>query len=155
MHPGFPDLGSPPTGWTVSRAGAAIRLVPPGAYPDRARACMVVSPLVPVSHVMPDVETVIRQALSAEVLGTGMTVESESEMMDVQTTGALHGKRLVLSVRHKGATESQRRVYTMYRDTAWLYGLHYISDEETFDFFLPTYETAAESILAVPPPQPG
>ena len=155
MHPGFPDLASPPTGWTVSRAGAAIRLVPPGAYPDRARACMVISPLVPVSPAMPNIETVIRQALSAEVLGTGMTVESESEIQDVQTEGALKGKRLVLAVRHKGASEIQRRVYTMYRDASWLYGIHYISDEATFDFFLPTYESTAQSVLAVPPPEPG
>ena len=63
----YPDLGSPPMGWTVGRQGAAIRLVPPGAYLDLSRAAMVVSPLVPIRDEMLAPDELILAALSAEL----------------------------------------------------------------------------------------
>ena len=151
MHPGFPDFGQPPRAWTVSRAGAALRLVPPGAYPDRSRASMFVSPLVPVSPAMPVVETILRQALGAEVAQTGLAVESESPISEV-SAGDLLGSRLEVAVRHPGAQLLQRRIYTMFRDASWLYGIHFVADEEVFDFFLPEYEAMSGSIRLVPAP---
>ena len=114
---------------------------------------MVVSPLMPVSIAMPNVETIIRQALSAEVMGTGMTIETESEITDVATEGGLQGIRLAITVRHRGASQIQRRLYSMYRDASWLYGIHYIADAETYEHFLELYRNTADSIQAVPPPE--
>ena len=146
MHPGLPELQRPPQGWTVVRHGLAARLIPPGAYADHCRASMSVSPLVPVSQAMPDIETLMRQALSAEVIATGITIEAEVPAIDVQTDSGLHGKRLEFTIRHPKASQSQHRIYSMYRDDSWIYGLHYVADEQTFDFFRTLYEDVAQSI---------
>ena len=95
---------------------------------------------------MPDVETLMRQALSAEVIATGITIEAEVPAIDVQTDSGLHGKRLEFTIRHPKASQSQHRIYSMYRDDSWIYGLHYVADEQTFDFFRTLYEDVAQSI---------
>ena len=42
----YPDLASPPAGWTVTRIGSQIRLVPPKNAAAPTNATIIVSPLV-------------------------------------------------------------------------------------------------------------
>ncbi len=145
----YPDLGTPPRGWTVARAGASLRLIPPGASARGARAFMAVSPLVPRTPNMPGVEAILRQTLAAETGATGMVVESETAAAAV-ADGGLEGTRLEVTVRLAAGT-TQRRVYTMYRDDAFLYGLHYIADAQTYPVLLAAYDAAVASVLAAEP----
>ena len=148
----YPEFSEPPRGWTAARFGAGVKLVPPGAYADRCRASMVVSPLVPVNEQMPEVKVILQQALSAEVAATGLKVESQSEMKAVATASGLQGVRWELVLKGPDSNGLEKRIYTMYRDAHWLYGLHYLSDVETYPFFLDTYESVAASILVAPKP---
>lgn len=155
MHPGFPDFSFRPEGWTAARAGAAIRLIPPGAYPDRTRASMVVSPLVPVHSALPDTETLMKQALAAESMQTGVVVQPDDTVERVNASSGLNGLRWTLRVCFPGSDRVQCRAYTMYRDDQWLYGVHLVSDESSYPHFLKTYTPFAESIQPMSTPGPG
>lgn len=147
----YPDLGAPPRGWTGGRVGAAIRLVPPGAYLDRSRAAIVVSPLIPRSRQLPAPEVLIQQALAAEVARTQSEVLSAGEPTPARASAGLEGVRVEVHLRRGGDGKLERRVYIMYQDQTWLYGINYVADEETFPFFAETFEAAATSVLPHPP----
>lgn len=143
--PLYPDLATPPRGWTFGRLGSAIRLVPPGAYLDRSRAAIIVSPLMPRSRQLPEPTVLIRQALAAEMAQTGSTLVAQEEPVAATATSGLHGVRVALSIRRPD-NKVERRVYVMYQDATWLYGVNYVADEETFAAFLETFNAAAASV---------
>lgn len=146
----YPDLDEPPKGWTVGRQGSAIRLVPPGAYLDHTRAYMIVSPLVPRSRQLPPPAELILAALHAELARTGTELLEQSEARQVAATTGLNGSRLEVRLRRADG-KIERRAYTMYQDTSWMYGLHYIADEETWPAFLDVYDRTAASVKPTPP----
>ena len=152
MHIGFPDFTFRPEGWTAAKAGAAIRLVPPGAYVNQSRASMVVSPLVPVHAALPDTETLMRQAIAAETAQTGIAVQPDDTWANLTATSGLAGLRWTLQVRFPGSERLQWRCYTMFRDASWLYGVHLVADAPTYAHFWGTYEAFCVSIQAVEPP---
>jgi hypothetical protein len=94
---------------------------------------------------MPDIPSLLEQTLQAEVAQTGMTLETEPESAPITTDSGLGGHRVAVTVKTANG-QVQRRVYTMVRDERWLYGLHYIADEATYDHFLATYDAVASSI---------
>ena len=142
----YPDLGSPPMGWTVGRQGAAIRLVPPGAYLDLSRAAMVVSPLVPIRDEMLAPDELILAALSAELVRTGARILEQRGPTEAVASSGLSGSRVEVTLRRAdGLTE--RRAYVMYQDDRWLYGVHYIADAPVWGEFLPLFDKVAASVL--------
>ncbi len=143
----YPDLSTPPEAWTVGRAGHALRLVPPGAYLDRSRAAIVVSPLVPLTPAFPELAVLIRQALAAEAAQRGVVVEREGAPEAFSAESGLEGVRIEADIRHPGAKALERRAYVMCRDSSWLYGISYIADELTWPVFLSTFDAAAASLL--------
>lgn len=146
----YPDLGVSPKDWTGGRLGAAIRLVPPGAYLDRARAAIVVSPLIPRSRQLPEPALLIQQAIAAECARTSSEVLLQHEAVPVQTTDGLDGVRLDLKLRRGGDGKTEQRVYVMFQDETWLYGINYVADEETFPVFAELFDTVARSLKAHP-----
>ena len=145
MDVSWPDLGAPPQGWTVVRQGAALHLHPPGTRRDKPpEATIVVSPLVPVSAAMPGPGVVIRQALSAEVASLGIEVLEEGQPAEVCGADGLAGVRIDVTVRTRAG--DQRRAYTMFKDSDWLYGIHLIARPDAWAANLATYESAAGSV---------
>ncbi len=145
----YPDLSDPPKHWTGGRVGSAIRLVPPGAYLDRARAGIVISPLVPRSRQLPAPEVLVQQALTAELARTQSELLSLGEPV-LARAGALTGVRVDASLRRGGDGKLERRAYVMYLDESWLYGVSYVADEETWPVFLETFERVAASVQPYP-----
>lgn len=146
MTPLYPDLAAPPTGWTGGRMGAAIKLVPPGAWLDSARASIIVSPLVPRSRALPAPGVIIEQALAAELARFPMDMVSREGPTPVIATSGLEGVRLEVTLKGLGDGRIQRRIYISYQDEAFLYGIHYLADEATFPVFLEVFEAAAASV---------
>lgn len=105
--------------------------------------------MVPVSEQMPSAAAVIDQALQAEVAKQGLAIVADSGPVDVSTEGGLKGARRELTIRMPNG-ERQRRAYVMYKDATWLYGIHYLADEGTWDTFLPTYDAAAATVGQTP-----
>lgn len=145
--PLYPDLSAPPKGWTVGRLGNAIRLVPPGAYLDRSRAAIIVSPLMPRSRQLPEPAVLVAQALAAEIARTGSVLVSQDDPAAVRASSGLEGVRIALCLRRGGDNQVEKRIYVIYKDNTWMYGINYIADEETFPAFVETFEAAAASVL--------
>lgn len=145
----YPDLGAPPRGWTVGRQGAAIRLVPPGAYLDMARAHMIVSPLVPWSDEMLRPGELILAALNAELARGVNQLVDRAEPVAVEAGSGLKGVRIEARIRRPDGI-IERRAYVMYRDRNWLYGVHYIADEDLWAEFAALFDQVSASMLPMP-----
>ncbi len=135
--------------------GAAIRLVPPGAYLDRARAAIVVSPLIPRSRQLPEPAVLIQQALAAECARTSSEVLTRSEPAPVVAASGLGGIRVEVRLRRGSDGHIERRIYVMFQDETWLYGINYVADEETFPHFAALFEDVATSMRAQDPKSIG
>lgn len=146
----WPDLGAPPAGWTGGRVGPVMRLVPPGAFLDRSRAFIAVSPIVPRTDAMPPPAALIAQALALETRQTGAVPVDRAEPAPFATDGGLEGVRVEVTLRTRaGGTE--RRAYVMVQDAARVYALTYVADEATWPSFLADFDRAARSLR---PPGP-
>lgn len=145
----YPDLAAPPLGWTGGRQGAAIRLVPPGAFLDSSATAMIVSPLVPMSRQLPPPATVILQALSTELASAQVALIQRGDPVAVTARSGLTGARLEAELRLP-SSQIQRRIYTMYADDAWLYGVHLLADEAGFRLHRATYDAVAASVMPFP-----
>lgn len=142
----YPDLGAPPAGWTFGRQGKAIRLVPPGALLDQSPAAIIVSPLLARSAQLPEPVAMVAAALGAETSRTGARLVAQDPVAPARAASGLDGVRISLSLRRTDG-QVERRVYVLYRDERWLYGISLIADDGVFGTWLPTFDAAAASVL--------
>lgn len=150
MKPIYPDLGSPPRGWTYGPLGTAVRLVPPGAYLDYSRVAIVVSPLVPRSRQLPEPAVLIQQALAVETARTGSEILEQADPRPITATTGLQGTRLEVRLKRGTDGKVERRVYVMYLDETWLYGLSYLADDESFPAYAALFDEVAASVQPYP-----
>lgn len=145
----FPDLGKPPEGWTVHRQGHTLRLVPPGAYADGARAWMVISPVIPAIDEMAPLGEVIAKALAAECVQYKSEIQHQKGPDTFETTTGLTGVQFEAELAYATSDRTQKRVYIMCSDGKHIYGIHYIADAGSFAHFYDLFMDVARSVKPI------
>jgi len=153
----FPDLTSPP-GWTGFALPPQVRLIPPGTTKASARATIIVSPIAPRLPRMPPLDQLIAQAIDAEASLRLDILERTGPNPAPSDTG-LHGISCELRVRDRNGGEEQRRVYALYCDDKFYYGINYMAFGSEHDKHLDTFWKTARSMrpfvgAVVPPTAP-
>ena len=110
---------------------------------------MIVSPLVPRSRQLPSPQDLILAALNAEMARSGAELLEQSEPAIVHSTSGLEGRRVEVRLRRPDG-KVERRAYVMYQDRSWMYGVHYIADEDTWAAFLDVFDRTASSVKPMP-----
>jgi hypothetical protein len=144
-----PEL-EPPPGWTSFVIGSQVRWIPPGTTRDDARAAIIVSPLVPRRMVPVSPEQLVLKAIEAEER-QGLKLSARQGPRAAQTRGGLAGVVFEVTGTARRSGKVERRVYAVYADASWLYGINYLADEESYDEHLAAFWEAAGSIVPLPP----
>ena len=158
----YPDL-VPPKDWTYFRAGPQVRLIPPGTTAQTATVTIIVSPVVPRLPQMPAVPQLIEMAIEAEAR-VQFEITAKTGPTPISTTTGLDGVFYDVSGYARPANPMERRIYVMYSDDKFLYGISYLTSPAAFDDHAATFWAVAKSIkpftgrpapAGAPPPLPG
>lgn len=153
----YPDLVPPPA-WTYFRAGPQIRLIPPGTRADTSPVAIIVSPIVPRAPQMPAPAQLIAMALEAEAK-VSFTITEQRPATAVETTTGLAGVACEVTGHARPDRPMERRIYVLYADDRFLYGINYLASPDAYDDHVATFWAVAASIRpfdgrAVPAPPP-
>jgi hypothetical protein len=152
----FPDL-TPPVQWSSFSLPPQIRLIPPGKTRETAQATIVVSPIVPRLPQLPPPERLILQALDAEAK-LRLEVHARGEPEKAPSDSGLEGIAVHVEATERDGSGSQRRIYVIYQDEAFMYGINYMAFGQAYDEHLEAFWKTARSIRPfqgrVVPPSP-
>jgi hypothetical protein len=156
--PPFPDL-TPPAGWGSFSLPPQIRLVPPGTTKDTARATIIVSPIAPRHPAMPPPAELVAQAIDAEAR-LRLDILERSAPAVAPSDHGLAGTAVVVRGRERDGGAEQGRIYVVYADDRFLYGVSYMAfGRQVYDEHVATFWRVARSIRpfhgrVVPPAPP-
>jgi hypothetical protein len=153
----FPDLSSPP-GWTAVPLPPQMRLVPPGTTLGTATATIILSPIAARVPQMPPPEKLVLAAIQAEASRTIDVIEMTGPA-PAPSDWKLDGLAYTLRVRVRASGAEERRLYAVYSDERFMYGINLMAFGSAFDEHLDTFWNVARSIRrfqgrVVPPGAP-
>jgi len=152
----FPDL-TPPPGWIGVPLAPQVRLIPPGTTLETARAAIIVSPIAARTPVIPP---------PAQLIAAAIAAESRHDLDVLAVTGpdvaasdfGLEGIAFHVHARAPHQVADQRRIYVVYSDDKFMYGINYMSSARAYDEHLVAFWKTARSIRPfqgrVVPPSP-
>ena len=140
----YPDLTAP-TGWSSFSLPPQVRLVPPGTSKETARATMLVSPIVPRTPAMPPPDELIRQAIAMEVK-LRLDIVEISPTEKPPSDHGLDGAAVHLRGTERESFHEQRRIYVIYFDERFLYGINFLGFGAAYDEHLDIFWKTARTI---------
>jgi hypothetical protein len=152
----FPDLTAPP-GWIGVPFPPQVRLIPPGTTMQTAKATIIVSPIAARTPQMPPPAQLVQAAVEAES-ARSLDVLEQSGPEKAPSDAGLDGIAFTLRAREQGQNADQGRIYVIYHDDSFLYGINYMAFGATYTEHLATFWKVARSIRPfrgrVVPPSP-
>ena len=147
MAPGatrFPDL-TPPAHWTSFTLPPQVRLIPPGTTPESARATIIVSPIAPRTPALPPPAELIAQAIAAEAR-IRLDIHAAEPPESAPSDHGLAGVAVRVEAHDREAASDERRIYVVYVDDRFMYGVSFLGYGADFDAHLATFWQVARSI---------
>lgn len=152
----YPDLAVPPTGWTYVRVGTQMRLSPPKKADEKGVALIIVSPIIARHPRLPPIEQLIEMSIDAEDK-IGFQLTERIGPTPITTTTGLAGFHYEVRGFARPSSPPERRVYVMYSDDKFYYGINYVADEPTYEKYVELFFEVARSVkpfegrIATPP----
>ena len=140
----FPDL-TPPPGWTGVSHPPQVRLLPPGTTLDTAKATIIVSPVAARLPAFPPPRALVEAAIAAEA-GHSLDILEKRGPEPAPSDWALEGIAYQVRARERDGGSEQRRIYAVYYDDRFLYGVSYLGFGAAYDEHLPAFWATARSI---------
>jgi hypothetical protein len=151
----YPEL-TPPAGFRLVKHGSQLWLYPPDEAADAAavQTAIIVSPLLETQLGLPPPATLIAMTLRAEELGT-LHIDERVGPLATETSEGLSGVYFAVAGHVRPSGPPQRRLYVLYADARFYYGINYVAAPERFPVHEATFWRVARSIQKQPAPPPA
>jgi len=155
----YPEL-TPPAGFRLSIRSSQRWLLPTKeeSVAPAVPTAIIVSPLLPTHLKLPPPAQLIPMAIRAEELATLQVSERRGPVV-CETEDGLSGVYFAIAGFTRPSGPHERRLYAMFADSNFYYGINYVAAAERFAQYETTFWLVARSIRRrlqpLPPAEPG